>query len=119
MTIGTRDPQGFFVMLSGYSLQASFTAAKGRVLWPRYALLKAIGLFPIYYLSLLVYLPCYLALRNRPGPAHDEYKGWVPYLIDGIMYLTAEQAWNHGIMARGDMSGKKGVARGEGKPVSW
>jgi len=82
-----------FVMLSGFTLYLSFLSANGRISWRSYFKSKILGLFPIYYFALALYLPWYISLRLKPGAYYyNEYhEDKSKYVVDAIMYLTCLQ----------------------------
>jgi len=92
-----------FVMLSGFSLTLSYLQAKGRVSWVSYFRSKAVGLFPVYYLALLLSLPLYISIRQRPVLpilGMDYSADSVQYLWDALLNLTAEQGWVQQVLNR-------------------
>ena len=90
-----------FVILSGFSLQLAYLEAKGRVSWPSYFRPKAVGLFPVYYLAILLELLWYISIHKRHTFVTAGYRDdSIQYLWDFLLNLTAEQGWVQEVLVR-------------------
>jgi len=104
-----------FVLLSGLSCfcqaQPAVTAGKWR--WMPFLRSRIVGLFPIYYLAILLSFPRYLYVTEDPNAFADpgwkatkgifetNYSKTKTYIVDGVMYLTGMQTWVQDVNSRG------------------
>ena len=74
----------------------AYYTAQGRVNWLTWFWNKALAIFPIYYIALLLGLPCYIGLRVRNCTVKEDYEagGWAWYVEDAAWFWTCEQAWS-------------------------
>jgi len=92
-----------FLMLSGFTLYLSYLLSHGIISWSSYFKSRIIGLFPTYYLALVLYLPWYISLRLEPGAYYYEeyHHDPIKYVVDVVLYLIGLQALDDEVMHRG------------------
>jgi hypothetical protein len=95
----------FFVMLSGFSTYlATSQLPYDWAAWEPFLRSRLVGIFPLLILSMVLWLPWYLHVREVPGTHFqvgknvylysEVYSSWRPYVVDFVLMLSGMQAFS-------------------------